>query len=100
LRLKEKTMPIYEYEPTEHECQMCPGRFEALQSPEDDALEFCPSCGLPCRRVISRAQFKLSNAVSADDAAKKGFTTYKKAESGVWEKIAGEGNDILKREDT
>lgn len=90
-------MPIYEYEPTDHECQICPGRFEALQAASEEALTHCPTCGLPVRRVVSNVQFSTrTDKVDYDKAARKGFTTYRKAESGTYEKIAGEGADILK----
>lgn len=87
-------MPIYEYEPTEHDCLMCSGRVEVLQAIEDPALEFCPTCGLPVRRVISKASIaKHSSRVDYDKAARRGFTTFRRAERGKWERIAGDGVD-------
>ena len=77
-------MPIYEYELDDEqpECQMCPGRFEALQGVKEAALEFCPGCGLPCRRVVSRASFKLKRGVDPAKAAERGFTTWRLAKKG------------------
>lgn len=89
-------MPIYEYEPDDRECLMCDGRVQAIQGINEDALQFCPWCGLEVRRVISRATFKLSKGGgSADKAAAHGLTTFRKAESGVWEKVAGPGVDAI-----
>lgn len=85
-------MPIYEYEPADHDCLMCPNRIMVIQSVNEGALEYCPDCGLAVRRVISQASFKLSKG-GADEAAKRGFSTFRKAEKGVWEKIAGPGVD-------
>ncbi len=88
-------MPIYEYEREEGECQMCPGRFEWLQDIGDDPLKHCPWCGLNVRRVVSKASIQIKTDVSADAAAKKGFTTYRRSEEGVWEKSAGSGPDAI-----
>ena len=88
-------MPIYEYELEDRDCQMCPGRFEALQDLEEEPLKFCPGCGLPCRRVVSRASFSIRKGTDPDSAAKKGFTTWKRASKGAWEKVAGPGVDAI-----
>jgi putative FmdB family regulatory protein len=88
-------MPIYEYEPTEHDCLICTGRVEALQGINDPALEFCPTCGMPVRRVISKASIAVGKSVDADKAAKKGFTTFRRAEKGVYEKIGGDGPEMI-----
>lgn len=88
-------MPIYEYELADGECQMCPGRFEALQDLDEEPLPFCPGCGLPCRRVVSRASFSIRKGSDPDSAAKRGFTTWKRAGKGAWEKVAGSGVDAI-----
>ncbi len=74
---------------------MCPGRFEALQSLGDDPLLHCPHCGLPCKRVVSRAAIKLRGELNYEKAAKKGLTTWKRTGEGKWEKVAGEGVDAI-----
>lgn len=88
-------MPIYEYEPDDRECLMCDGRIEVIQSISEEALQFCPQCGLEVKRVVSRASFKIGRASGADKAAARGFTTWKRAEQGKWEKVAGEGVDMI-----
>lgn len=88
-------MPIYEYELEFDDCLICSGRFEALQSIGEDPLKYCPTCGLPVKRVVSSAQFKVKVDASADRAAKKGLTTYKKSQEGVWEKVGGPGVDVI-----
>jgi putative FmdB family regulatory protein len=87
-------MPIYEYEPTGHECMMCEGRVAAIQGINDPPLEFCPDCGLGVRRVVSSASFKV-NSAALNKAGEKGFTTWKKVESGRWEKVSGPGVDVI-----
>ena len=74
---------------------MCDGRVSAIQGIHDEPLKYCPTCGLEVRRVISRATFKVSGTAPDDKAARKGFTTFRKAEKGIWEKVGGEGPDIL-----
>lgn len=88
-------MPIYEYELTEDECLMCPGRFAVLQEASEPHLKFCPHCGLPARRVISGANVVLAANASPEAAAKLGFSTYRKAQTGIYEKVAGPGVDVI-----
>lgn len=88
-------MPIYEYEPEGHDCLICNGRTEVLQPITDEPLKYCPTCGLEVKRVISRASFKLDKGASGDKAAAKGFTTFKKVEKGKWERVSGEGPDMI-----
>ena len=88
-------MPIYEYEPDDRECLMCPGRIEVIQGIKEDALTYCPQCGLEVRRVISRTSFKIGVEASHDRAARHGLTTFRRAEKGTWEKVAGPGVDVI-----
>jgi putative FmdB family regulatory protein len=88
-------MPIYEYEPVGHECVMCPNRVGVIQSISDEPLQYCPDCGLEVRRVISVVSINLRTTSSAVEAGKRGFTTWKKAGEGTWEKVAGPGADVL-----
>ena len=88
-------MPIYEYEPDDRECLMCEGRIEVIQGVEEEALKYCPQCGLEVVRVVSRASFKISRPSGADRGAAKGLTTFRRAEHGKWEKVAGPGVDMI-----
>lgn len=88
-------MPIYEYEHLFDECELCDFRFGIIQGVDDDDLEFCPSCGLEIRRVVSQFGLVKSQNFDADKAAKKGFTTWRKTEIGKWEKIGGDGVDMI-----
>ncbi len=90
-----KSMPIYEYEPVDHDCQMCPNRIEVIQGVNEEPLTYCPQCGLDVRRVVSCASFKVGVESSPEQAGKKGFTTWKRVEKGRWEKVAGPGVDVL-----
>jgi len=88
-------VPIYEYEPVDWDCMICKGRFEALQRVDEDPLTVCPTCGIDCRRVVSQIQVRTRKHHGADHAGQKGFTTYKKTQKGVWEKVGGEGVDAI-----
>jgi putative FmdB family regulatory protein len=88
-------VPIYEYEPDDRECFICNGRVEAIQNINDEPLKYCPTCGLEVRKVISKATFKIGLQSSPEKAAEKGFTTYKRAEKGKWEKVGGHGPDMI-----
>jgi len=88
-------MPIYEYEPCDRDCFICEGKLQLMQSISEDALSLCPFCGMEIKKIVSRATFKLQKHSGAEDAGKKGFSTYKKSEKGVWEKVGGDGADYL-----
>jgi hypothetical protein len=74
---------------------MCDGRIEVMQGVNDAPLKYCPYCGLPVRRVISKASIKISKSVSAEQAARRGMTTFRRLEHGKYEKVAGEGPDMI-----
>jgi len=97
-------MPLYEYR-----CTRCGCLIEILQSnsiPRRLCGDECVAEGKPgdgcLERVISAPA--LPNAayqgdkVDYEKAAAKGLTAYKRAEKGVYEKIAGgQGPDVLKK---
>ena len=88
-------MPIYEYEPTGHDCLLCPNRVEVIQGVNDAPLAFCPHCGLDVKKIVSRATFGRARVANADRAGEKGLTTFRKVEKGKWEKIGGPGVDMI-----
>jgi len=88
-------VPVYEYEPDDRDCLMCEGRVAVIQGIKEDPLKYCPWCGLDVKRVISRATFKLAGSTPDDKASRKGFTTFRRAEKGIWEKVSGEGPDVM-----
>lgn len=89
-------MPVYEYEPMDHDCLMCEGRIEVIQGVNEEALKYCPHCGMDVKRIVSRARFKVAGDLpQMDKAGQKGFTKYKRAEKGVWERVDGVGPDVI-----
>lgn len=88
-------MPVYEYEHLYDESDMCDVRFAVVQSVDEAALEYCPFCGLEVKRVVSQVSIVRSFNFDADKAAKRGFTTFRKTEAGMWEKVAGVGTDMI-----
>jgi putative FmdB family regulatory protein len=93
-------MPLYEYAPDSGSCEVCRGRFEVLQTMDAPPLAQCPQCGAACHRVLSTfaPQSGKSHLLSPQNLAAKGFTQYRKAGDGVYEKTAGSGGpDVLRR---
>jgi putative FmdB family regulatory protein len=75
--------------------------FEVIQKMNDERLSACPNCGADVRRVIS-APHLATNSPSLDEnnIAKHGFTQYRKAGKGVYEKTAGKGPDFISGDDS
>jgi len=88
-------VPVYEYEPLDDECLICHGRIEVMQAITAEPYQYCPTCGMEVRRVISRATFAIGREVTPEKAASRGFTTWKKVGKGQWEKQAGPGVDMI-----
>jgi putative FmdB family regulatory protein len=80
-------MPLYEYELCEGDCKVCKGRFTLSRPVDREALEKCPLCRKPVRKVISTFNTpKLTKPVSVSDAKKAGFTILKKVGKGEYER--------------
>ena len=80
-------MPVYEYELCEGDCKICDGRFSLNRPMDREALEKCPLCKKPVRKVFSSFSTpKLSKAPSVSDAKKAGFTVLKKIGKGEYER--------------
>ena len=94
-------MPIYEYE---HEAPArggCTDRFEAIEPMSKEPLTRCPTCGEPCRRVVSTFGVKggSSGLLSRSNLEAHGFTQYKRKGDGYYEKTAGVGPKAIASED-
>jgi putative FmdB family regulatory protein len=92
-------VPLYEYESDGGHCKFCKDRFEVLQRLGEPALTACPECGQPCHRVFSSfASVKsIGDGLSPTKLAQKGFTQYKRAGDGQYEKTCGQGPDLIGR---
>jgi len=91
-------MPIYEYEHDGDRGDNCRERFEAIQSMNDPPLERCPECGCPCHRVISSfATIRNEQAMlRPKNLERLGFTQFKRAGDGYYEKTCGDGPQLIK----
>ncbi|MEP6485622.1 MAG: zinc ribbon domain-containing protein [Rudaea sp.] len=91
-------MPIYEYAAIGTGCAHCQGRFDVLQKMRDDPVSVCPECGGTVTRVISVPSVASSGShlLKEDHFSKHGFTQYRKAGGGVYEKTAGDGPKFIK----
>jgi putative FmdB family regulatory protein len=81
-------MPLYEYELTEGECKICPGRFELRRPIDREPLTECPVCRKPVHKLISQINTPvLHKPLSVSDAKKAGFTILERRDKGVYEKL-------------
>ena len=83
-------MPIYEYITTKPEeaCRTCARGFELRRPVSRPALEKCPLCRTPVRKVISNVNSpKIAKPLSVSDAKSAGFTVMKRRDKGVYEKL-------------
>ena len=95
-------MPLYEYRPTHGSgCPQCEDGLVVLQKLHDAALAVCPDCQAPLNKVISapNVRAKGAPALTQQNIEQAGFTQYKKAGHGVYEKTAGRGPNVISRED-
>lgn len=90
-------MPIYEYIAEEGGCTRCAPGFDHLQKLADADLTACPACSASVRRKISAPNTIIggSHLTTESHAAKHGFTQYRRAGGGVYEKTAGKGPDFI-----
>lgn len=95
-------MPIYEYDHDSEAPEGCSHRFEAIQGLEAEPLVLCPTCSQACHRVISAFGIVTTERalLNPKNLESKGFTMYKKAGDGVYEKAAGkDGPQVITRDD-
>ena len=85
-------MPLYEYiteaeEGSDNCCRRCKDGFELRRPVDRPALEVCPLCKHPVKKIISRVNTpKILKPLSISDAKKAGFTVLEKKEEGVFER--------------
>jgi putative FmdB family regulatory protein len=93
-------MPIYEYEHDGQSGPQCPARFEVLQRLDDPPLAQCPDCGGACHRVFSSfaTTSGRKDLLKPAHLEKHGFTQYRRAGGGYYEKTCGQGPRVIKRD--
>ena len=96
-------MPIYEFTAADpgQSCAHCATRFEIFARISDPELTHCPQCGAAIKRLISVASVIGGQAHLQKEShfSKRGFTQYKKAGGGVYEKTAGDGPQFISGDD-
>ena len=84
-------MPLYEYiaESEGEGCRVCQRGFEIRRPLSRPALELCPLCRAPVKKLLSKnvGQPKVTAPLSVSDAKKAGFTVLEKRDQGVYEKL-------------
>ena len=97
-------MPLYEYAVI-HQDGAHGEIFEVLQRIGEPALTTHPQTGEPVERLISRASVPrpaggpIKGDISNRALEKQGFTKYQKTSTGKYEKVLGDGPDLIKRDD-
>ena len=96
-------MPMYVYgldkgSDTEG-CEKCRQHFEVSQRMTDEPLKSCPACGAPVVRIIlppnvGNVGGKLRGP-SSKTLEQAGFTQYKRAGGGAYEKTFGKGPSVM-----
>jgi putative FmdB family regulatory protein len=96
-RSVDTAMPIYEYAAITKGCPHCEAHFDLRQKMSDAELTVCPQCGAPVRRVLSAPNVAMGNAhtLKESNVAKGGFTQYRRAGNGVYEKTVGKGPKFI-----
>lgn len=87
LKVRNRVMPIYEYELCEGDCKVCGGRFTLRRPLSAAPLTKCPACKRPVRKVLSpfSSPMKLK-PLSISDAKKAGFNVLKRVSKGEYER--------------
>lgn len=84
-------MPLYEYIAAEPEtgCRICRKGFELRRPLDRPALELCPLCRNPVKKLISKGitSPKITKPLSVSDAKKAGFTVLERRDQGTYEKL-------------
>ena len=90
-------MPIYEYQTSsDQQCEYCAGGFELLRKINDPEFSRCPQCNGAVVRKISAPNIGGNGPdLDAANIEKHGFTQYKRAGKGVYEKTAGKGPKVI-----
>jgi len=90
-------MPIYEYAAVDEGCAHCAAHFDVLEKLRDAPLTHCPHCGAAVTRIISAPSVAVGGAhlLKESHAAKHGFTQYRRAGKGVYEKTLGKGPKFI-----
>jgi predicted nucleic acid-binding Zn ribbon protein len=97
-------MPLYEYAVINEDGSR--GEvFEVLQRIGEPQLTVHPDTGQPVERLISAASVPrpaggpIKGDISNRSLEKLGFTKYQKSSKGKYEKVLGDGPDLIKRDD-
>lgn len=90
-------MPLYQYDHDSKPPKGCQERFEVLEGLNAPPLKKCPECGKPCHRIFSpfSAIKSVRGTLSTKNLARHGFTQYKKAGGGHYEKTCGDGPNVI-----
>jgi len=90
-------MPIYEYAAVTKGCAFCTNHFEQMEKVTSSPLTHCPQCAAEVKRIISSPSVISGQAHLQKEShlEKHGFTQYRRAGKGIYEKTAGKGPQFI-----
>lgn len=97
-------MPLYEYAVVNPDGSHGE-TIEVLQRLGEPPLKKHPETGLPVERLISAASVprppaeRIKGDISNKSLERQGFTKYQKTKTGTYEKILGDGPDLIRKDD-
>lgn len=97
-------MPIYEYAVVNPDGSHGE-TIEVLQRLGEPPLTKHPQSGLPVERLISAASVprppadRIKGDISDKSLERQGFTKYQKSKTGTYEKVLGDGPDLIRKDD-
>lgn len=97
-------MPLYEYAIVNADGSHGE-TFEVLQRLGEPALTKHPQTGEPVERLISASSVprpapdRIRGDISDKNLERQGFTKYQKTSTGRYEKILGDGPDLIRKDD-
>ena len=97
-------MPLYEYAVVKPDGSYGE-TIEVLQRLGEPPLTKHPSTGEPVERLISAASVphtpgdRIKGDISNKSLERQGFTKYQKTSTGKYEKVLGDGPDLIRKED-
>jgi hypothetical protein len=83
-------MPLYEYVAADSEkgCPICCKGFELRRPVSRPALEACPMCKQPVKKLIGQVSTpRVSRVAGTSEMKSAGFTILQKRDEGVYEKL-------------
>ena len=91
-------MPIYEYVTLDDGCDYCAASFEIFQAINDEALETCPCCDEPVRKLLSGFMVGKGDPLRPSNLDSKGLPSTSEWVRGITRRPRGRGRTLSRTE--